>query len=212
MRLFAAILPPRAVVDELREVVLSVGAPRAAEHRAKRGLLGRLGSRDNAEEAPAGSDELDVPAVETMYLPITGFGNVALGDSVQLANALRAEAATWQSPTLHFAGGAALEFPGDESVWAKLAGDLDALTVIGRGVPQIVQRLGFFVDRRQFRPWLSVGTITDRTTAPYLERVVEKLEKYRGRSWTVESVSLMKRLTEVGPDTIELMEEMPLAR
>jgi 2'-5' RNA ligase len=97
-------------------------------------------------------------------------------------------------------------------VWAKLDGDLDALNVIGRGVPQIVQRLGFFVDRRQFRPWLSVGTITDHTTAPYLERVVERLESYDGRPWTVESVSLMKRVTEGGIDSIELMEELPLAR
>ncbi len=214
MRLFAAIVPPREVVDELRELVLSVNAaPGGGEHKAKRGLMGRLAAgRDKAPETPTSSEELDVPEVEEMYLPITMFGNVALGDSVQLANALRAEAATWQQPTLYFTGGGALEFPGDESVWAKLGGDLDALTVIGRGVPQIVQRLGFFVDRRQFRPWLSVGTITDDTTAPYLERLVERLESFRGRSWTVESVALMKRLTEDGPDTMELVEDMPLAR
>ena len=95
-----------------------------------------------------------MPTVDQMYLPITGFGNVTLGDSVQLAKALRNEALTWAPPTVHVAGGTALEFKGDESVWAKLDGDMDALNTIGRGVPQIVQRLGFFVDRRQFRPWL----------------------------------------------------------
>ena len=212
MRLFAAVLPPRAVVDELRELVLSVNAPGGGEHKAKRGLMGRLASgRDQVPASPTTSNELEVPDVDAMYLPITHFGNVALGDSVQLANALRDEARTWHKPTLHFSGGGALEFPGDQSVWAKLAGDVDELMVIGRGVPQIVQRLGFFVDRRQFRPWLSVGTITDNTTAPYLERVVERLEGFHGRAWTVESVSLMKRVTEDGPDSIELMEEMPLA-
>jgi RNA 2',3'-cyclic 3'-phosphodiesterase len=212
MRLFAAIIPPRDLVEELREAVLAVDAPRPGGHKAKRGLLGRLGTREPEPATPSSSVELEIPDLDAMYLPITGFGNVTLGDSVQLANALRQEAAGWQRPTLHFAGGAALEFPKDESVWAKLDGDLDALNVIGRGVPQIVQRLGFFVDRRQFRPWLSVGTITDHTTAPYLERVVERLESYDGRPWTVESVSLMKRVTEGGIDSIELMEELPLAR
>ena len=79
---------------------------------------------------------------------------------------LRAEAATWSRPSLTFAGGAALEFPGDESVWVKIDGDVEALKTIGRGVPQAVQRVGYFVDRRQFRPWLSVGTITDATRLP----------------------------------------------
>ena len=56
-----------------------------------------------------------------------------------------------------------------------------------------MQRLGFFVDRLQFRPWLSVGTITDESTAPYLESVVAALDGFRGRTWTVEAVSLMRR-------------------
>ena len=209
MRLFAAIVPPRAVIDEVREILLGVRGPDVAE--PKRGLRARFGSRPSAVDEQD-SDELAVPEAALMYLPITGFGNVALGDSVQLTNALRAEAATWQKPTLHLAGGTALEFPGDESVWAKLAGDLDALNAIGRGVPQVVRRLGFFVDRRQFRPWLSVGTITDATTAPYLQRVVDALDAFRGQSWTVESVSLMKRLTEEGPDSFEEMEQLPLAQ
>jgi len=96
-------------------------------------------------------------------------------------------------------------------VWAKITGDLDALGTIGRGVPQVVQRLGFFVDRRQFRPWLSVGTITETTTAPFLQSVVDALEGFEGQTWTIESISLMKRLPEEGPHAFEEMEEMPLA-
>jgi hypothetical protein len=146
-----------------------------------------------------------------MYLPLTGFGNVTLGDSVKLAGVLRAEAATWPRPTLTFAGGAALEFPGDESVWVKIDGDVEALKTIGRGVPQAVQRVGYFVDRRQFRPWLSVGTITDTTTAPYLERLVAALDEFRGEWWTAEAVSLMKWLPDAEHDGFEEMERMPLA-
>ncbi|NUS51963.1 MAG: hypothetical protein HOQ22_13120, partial [Nocardioidaceae bacterium] len=144
-------------------------------------------------------------------LPITGFGNVTLGDSHRLASALRTEASGWGRPRLRFSGGTALEWRGDESVWAKLDGDLDALSTIGRGVPQIVQRLGFFVDRRQFRPWLAVGEITTDTTAPYLEALVAALEGFEGQPWTVEGISLMKGLpVSEAPKGFDEMERMPL--
>jgi 2'-5' RNA ligase len=130
---------------------------------------------------------------------------------VQLSKALRTEAQTWERPTVRLAGGTALEFRGDESVWAKITGDVEPLLTIGRGVPQVVQRLGFFVDRRQFRPWLSVGTITENTTAPYLQAVVDALEGFEGRTWTIDSISLMKRLPEEGQHAFEEIEQMPLA-
>lgn len=209
MRLFAAIVPPRDVLDALLEVVHGVQRQGNAP-AAKKGLFSRLRGRAPAAEA-ARTDELTVPTASQMYLPITGFGNVTLGDSVQLTKALRAEAATWERPTVHIAGGTALEFTGDESVWAKIEGDVEALKTIGRGVPQVVQRLGFFVDRRQFRPWLSVGTITDTTTAPYLQSLVDALGSFESRSWTIESISLMKGLPEVRRDAFEEIEQMPLA-
>lgn len=208
MRLFAAIVPPRAVLDEVRTLVEGVRPP--STERPKRGLRARLGGR-GAEPAVVAAGELGVPDVASMYLPLTSFGNVTLGDSVSLARALREEALTWERPTVHLEGGTALEFPGDDSVWAKLAGDLDALNVIGRGVPQVVQRLGFFVDRRAFRAWLPVGAVTDATSAPHLQRVVDALDGFRGQSWTIESISLMKRLPEQGKDSFEEMEQIPLA-
>ncbi len=113
-------------------------------------------------------------------------------------------------PTLRLAGGAALEWPGDKSAWARLDGDLDALQVIAQGVPKVVQRLSLFVDRRQFRPLLSVGSITDETTAPYLEALVAALERFEGMTWTQESVSLMSGQPEAGPD--EPFEEMEAMR
>jgi hypothetical protein len=74
-----------------------------------------------------------------------------------------------------------------------------------------VQRLGFFVDRRAFRAWIPVGTITDTTSAPYLEKVVAAVESFRGQSWTIESISLMKGLPEEGKDAFVEMEQLPLA-
>ena len=211
MRLSAAIVPPRSVLEELAEVA-RLDRTAAVPQPAPRGLLRRLSGRSSAPApvAPVDDRELDRPTVDRMYLPITSFGNVTTGDAVKLANALRAEAETWRRPEVRFAGGAALEFKGDESVWAKLDGDIDALMTIGRGVPLLVQRLGFFVDRRQFRPWLSVGTITDHTTAPYLQEVVDALDAFEGRTWTVESVVLMKRPAESEGEGFEELERMPL--
>ena len=208
MRLFAAIVPPRAVLEEVLEVVRGVRP--VQEPVQRKGLRARFGAHTQTTEQVT-DDELTVPDLAQMYVPLTGFGNVTLGDSVQLSKALRTEAQTWERPTVRLAGGTALEFRGDESVWAKITGDVDALHTIGRGVPQVVQRLGFFVDRRQFRPWLSVGTITGSTTAPYLQSVVDALEGFEGQAWTIESISLMKRLPEEGPHAFEEMEEMPLA-
>jgi hypothetical protein len=179
MRLLAAILPPAPVLKELAEVVRSAGPD---------------------------TPELDAAPAESMFIPVTSFGNVTLADARALQAAIAREAATWPAPRLRFAGGTALEWRGDQSVWAKLDGDVDALSTVGRGVPVVVQRLGF-------RPWLSVGTITDVTTAPYLERLVGALESFEGQPWTLEHVSVLRRLPVLddGSDGgFELVEQLPL--
>ena len=214
MRLFAAIVPPRDILEDVSRTVRSTVVTDPAPGRRRLFARRARAGQDTADGGGvlAANRELDAPSAEALYLPITAFGNVTRGDSVKLAAALRAEAATWRRPTVSIAGGTALEFPGDESVWAKLDGDVDDLMTIGRGVPLVVQRLGFFVDRRVFRPWLSVGTITSETTAPFLEKVVATLEDYRSRAWTIEHISLMRRPME--PDAVSLYEEleqMPLA-
>jgi 2'-5' RNA ligase len=224
MRLFAAIVPPREVLDEVRRAVQSVNEPLPPEPQG-RGLRRRLTKRSAGGAHAAGravatktsgttqptTHELAAIEPRHMYIPLTGFGNVTLGDSVRLADTLRAVAATWRRPELVLTGGAALEFPGDESVWVKMEGDIEGLQTIGRGVPQAVQRVGYFVDRRQFRPWLPVGTITATTTAPYLERLVAALDELRSEPWTVDGVSLMKWLPDAEREEFEEMERMPLA-
>ena len=144
MRLYAAIVPPEAARAELADLVRSVG--------------------------PA-SPELEPVAVADMRIPVTSFGNVTLSDSSVLLSTLRDVARGWTRPELRFRGHAALEWEGDKNVWAKIDGDVESLNTVGRGVPVVVQPLGFLVDRRKFRPWLPVGTITDATTLPYLERL-----------------------------------------
>lgn len=185
MRLLAALVPPEAVLTELMDTVRSVDPSLR---------------------------ELNVTPANRLRIPVTGFGNVAQGDAETLLTALRRKASEWPRPELRFAGSAALEFPGDVSVWSRVDGDVDGLEAIGRGVPPAVQRIGFLVDRRQFRPWLAVGDINDHTTAPYLEKLVGALDDFKGQLWTLEQLTIIRRVpTDAAGDVDEVVhEEIPL--
>lgn len=213
MLLHAAIVPPRTVLDAIAQVVRSVEEPRPADPPPPSPAPSRRRDREATEAAPpaAAGPELDLVPIGQLYLPITGFGNVTAGDASKLAATLTEAAAGWSRPTVRIAGSGALEFPGDRAVWAKLEGDLDGLVSIARGVVQAVQRQGFFVDRRAFRPWLAVATITDATTAPYLEAVVAAVGAFRSEPWVVECVSVMKRSFSGGVPDLTESYRIPLA-
>ncbi len=184
MRLYAALVPPENARAELADLVRSV--------------------------AP-GTRELTPVTVGDMRMPVTNFGNVALQDAETLLRTLRHEAARWSPPELRFHGHAALEWEGDTCVWSKLDGDVDDLVTVGREVPKVVQPLGFLVDRRKFRPWLAVGSITDATTLPYLERLTTALDEFKGALWTLETLTVFRKMPvdERGIDEV-VLEEIPL--
>jgi 2'-5' RNA ligase len=182
MRLFAAIVPPEHVRAEVADVVRTI-----------------------APETP----ELAMVRADKMRIFVTSFGNVSLADGVVLNQALREAAAGWRRAEVRFHGSAALEFEGDRSVWAKLDGDVESALAIGRGVPVVIQPLGFLVDRRRFRPWLSVGSITDATTLPYLERLTGALEEHKGSTWTLDTLTVFKSMpADQGGDVVHT--EIPL--
>jgi 2'-5' RNA ligase len=165
MRLYAGLTPPQRMLDDLDAVVRSAGGD---------------------------PSELELVPVHELHVPVASFGNVTLGDAVALGNALTSEAAHWAPLELRFAGGTALEWPGDDSVWAKLDGDIEQLAVMASTVSLVVKRLGFFVDRRTFRTWLGVGHITSSTTSESLQRLVDSLEAYRGPAWTLREICLFR--------------------
>lgn len=210
MRVYATVVPPRDVREGLVRLVRSADPP--AVERSTPSWRRWLGQRDAAEPPePPSVRELNLRDVDAMHLRVAEFGNVSLADSRTLAAALREAAAGWAPATVWVAGGAALEPPGDESVWATLDGDVEGLARIGRQVPEVVKRLGHFVDRRQFRPALSIGTITAETTAPYLESVVALLEGHRSAPWTVDALSLVRRpMAAEAPERFEEVERLPL--
>jgi RNA 2',3'-cyclic 3'-phosphodiesterase len=186
MRLYAAIVPPESARAELAELVRSVGP---------------------------GTRELTPVTVADMRMPVTNFGNVALQDADTLLQTLRNESARWTRPELRFHGHAALEWEGDKCVWSKLDGDVEDLLTVGREVPKVVQPLGFLVDRRKFRPWLAVGSITDATTLPYLERLTAALDEFKGTLWTLETLTVFRKVPVDANGSDELvLEEIPLGK
>jgi 2'-5' RNA ligase len=212
----AVIVPPPWVLAAVALAVRSVdgvAAVAAPAPPAKGGFLRRRASpvAPAPQVAEAGDEELELIPAERMSIPVAGFGNVARDDAVRLDATLRAAAAEWKAPTVWLAGGGALEFPDDRSVWAKLDGDIEALLAVANGVAESAMRRGFFLDRRAFRPWLALATITDSTTASHLENVVAALDEFRSEPWTIEWISLTKPFFE---DSVSVQKELyriPLA-
>ena len=68
---------------------------------------------------------------------------------------------------------------------------------------QGVEGLGYFVDRRQFRPMMSVATVTPATTGPFLEQVVGALDAFRGEEWTVDIALTKETFVDGRPQTAE---------
>jgi 2'-5' RNA ligase len=228
MHLHVAILPPQDVLSAVADVVRTADAAagtapaeapvEAVSPPARRSLFGGrskgapAAAAPGPPPAPAGSAgrQLDHFPLDRMLLPIANFGNVTVADSKRISEALRAVAASMAAPTLHLAGSAALEFAGDQSVWAKVDGDVEALKRIPPAVTRSVEPLGFFVDRRLFRPMLSVATITDATTIEVLQDVVDALDAFRGEPWTVGHLSLMVRRLDHQTPTSKEIGRLPL--
>jgi len=143
------------------------------------------------------SPGLDVTPLDRLTLPITAFGYLTSVDARRLVDALdRVCADLPPGPIVQVSGGSALVDPDDRSVWAELSSteeDLDALRTIARAVVSGVEPLGFFCDRRQFRPRFDVARINDATTVEDLEQVLAALSAYRSEPWTVAEVAILQR-------------------
>lgn len=222
MHLHTAIVPPRHVLDEVEAAVqmacrqVTTTADELTE-RQRQTLPRRTRRRArNAERAdsaslPSLTPQLDLVPADVLSIPVAGFGNVTAGDSTRLTAALRMAAVEIARPTVCFAGGAALEFDGDRHVWVRIAGDVEALTDVARAMTHVVEQLGFYVDRRRFRPLLAVGTVNDTTTAPYLQGVIDALDTFSGLPWELDHVHLMRLSYGTGPPVQEL-DRLPLRR
>jgi hypothetical protein len=193
VNVYAAVVPPESTRQSLASVVRNVripaeGGPGRHKGALRRTLLGRRKGADDAGQAAVGM--LTPVEAEDLAIEPIGFGNLSKDDSDRLIDLLTEAAREWPQPRLQVKGGVALDWEGDDGVWATLEGDVDALKEIARSIPQVVQRLNLYVDRRRFRPLVRLGTITDDTSVPYLEALLEDLSGFEGATWVQKTLPI----------------------
>ncbi|WP_372728021.1 2'-5' RNA ligase family protein [Nocardioides sp.] len=215
MLVFTAIVPPRAALVELIDVVDSVLAvPTATEAPARRGLLGRRRDRSAVTTDVVSSPYDPVRSrarLGDLHLPVAKLGNLTTGDIITVTEALRASLADLPRPTVTFAGGGAIDSDRDKDFWAQLEGDLAELSAIATQINAVAQRHGILVDRRIFHPWLSLTPLTGELTEADQERLLTRLEDFRGQSWTIDGVSLMTPANTSDPEAFKELQHLPLA-
>lgn len=203
--LYAAIVPPRAILDELwavADVTPEVERePRPVGWRAARpsGHRRRRHRETVVEEPRAPVPLLDLTPVTHVNLTIAKFGNLTHNDANRLAVALTQAAQEWSSPRLRLAGYNPLESSEDVSIWVDLAGDVDEVGAVARGVTRVAQGLRLFVDRRLFQPRVRLGSVNPDASAPHLESMLEDLALFETNAWWQTSFALLTH-AERGPD------------
>jgi RNA 2',3'-cyclic 3'-phosphodiesterase len=159
MRLYAVVVPP---IEEVRKLLRVVGA------RA--------------------DDSLTWLPVDTVRVGLCYFGNLIHSDLMRLTPKLSTEVAGISAFRLRLAGGDALVEEGDDSVWVSLDGDLDQLKALAVSVGEVARRDGFAVDRRSYHPRARIARIGPATTAPGLQKTLDRLQAYVGAPWSATEV------------------------
>jgi 2'-5' RNA ligase len=214
--LFAAIVPPREVLDEVWSVAEATaaeapaGPPQPGKRKASRRRL--FGGKASAQVEPP-EPVIAFAPVKDVNLAMAKFGNLALNDATRLAEAVAEAAAEWPVPRLRFGGYSTLESEYDPSVWVELEGDLAQLQTVIRGVHEIAKGLRLFVDRRVFQPRVRLGGVLPNATEPELEALLARLARSETTAWAQDRMGLCT-LVDQGPDlpNFRTFAEIPLGR
>ncbi|MBV2357442.1 RNA 2',3'-cyclic phosphodiesterase [Streptomyces sp. J2-1] len=163
MRLFAAVLPPDDVTDQL-----------AAEVAVLRGL--------------PGADRLRWTGRPGWHYTLAFYGEVADALVPALSDRLAHAAARTRPFPLAVAGGG--QFGHGRALWAGASGDLDALTVLAGRAEAAAREAGVPMDgHRHYRPHLTLARAREVTD---VERYVDALREFTGPVWTVPELALVR--------------------
>ena len=138
---YAALVPPREILDELWSVVAPPADDDAPPPPSGRRVARRRQAPTGEGAAPAPPPVVELAPVADVHLMISKFGNLSRGDANRVAEALTRAASEWSTPRLQLSGYSTLEAEDDPSVWVDLDGDIDALhdrgarSPGGRGAP-----------------------------------------------------------------------------
>ena len=160
---------------------------------------------------PVPPDELDRVGRGSMLLPVFSLGNVTRPEATAVADFLRASLDHDQpAPRVRLEGVWALETEGDPTIGLPLVGEVDPVDTLVRTLWDLVPLRGYYVDRRRWARRLTIGSVTQTTSLPVLERLVADLSSFRSSTWPLASVSLVrKRFDAPDPDAWEVLDDIP---
>lgn len=175
MRLFVAVYPPRAAVDDLTAQVarLRVGAASAA------GTNVRLADPANA------------------HLTLAFLGEVADDRLVDVESALGLAAETFRngrerSPRLRLGGGGSFGRGRFTVLWVDVQGDAEGLAVLVRLIRLRLRRARLPHDEKPFRAHLTIARPGDRIDRADVLADRETLHEYLGPEWPAEELVLVR--------------------
>jgi 2'-5' RNA ligase len=172
VRLFVAAYPPESACDDLFSQIDSLAVAKAQAD----GIDVRLARRD------------------TWHVTLAFLGEVADGRAPDAAAALE-RAAVGPPVTLRLAGGGRFGRDRFTVLWAGVEGDgLDTLT---QRIRHELKKAKMSYDERPFHPHLTVARPGDHLDPAVIEADREHLASYRGPSWPVTEIRLMR--SHLGP-------------
>ncbi|PSJ30596.1 RNA 2',3'-cyclic phosphodiesterase [Streptosporangium nondiastaticum] len=164
MRLFAAVIPPPAAIEELAAEVAQLRAA-LPERR------GQLRWTDPA----------------TWHFTLAFLGEVDDALLPGLGEHLARAAHRHPAHELRFAGGGRF---GDRVLWVGATGSLETVGSLARSTIVAARQAGVHMDdARPFRPHLTLARVAGRVN---LRPYAEELSGFRGRRWRVERLELVR--------------------
>ena len=175
MILFAAIVPPLSALQTLDDYLRANGS------------------------GPSG-----LRRPEDVNFVVARFGNTTLGDAERLIGALSAAAEDWTAPSgVSLGGGQVMETPAERTLEVEVHGDLERLAGLAADVRETAQPLRFLLDRRDFRPFVTLATARSDADSG-IDDAATALGAFEGESWQVTHLSMRKQTYGSGGDSEEV--------
>ncbi|WP_371498642.1 RNA 2',3'-cyclic phosphodiesterase [Kitasatospora sp. NBC_00374] len=193
MRLFVAVNPPTAAIQEL----VDAAAP----------LM----------DMP-GADRLRWSEVAGWHLTLAFLGEVPVVDVPALETLLARAADEHGAHRLRLAGGGTF---GDRVLWAGIAGEVWALRRLAEAVREALPQVGIESDQHGFHPHLTLARAGSshgqrraerRSAVGELQAMAAALEEFRGTEWEAAELHLMSSERGFGPARYRTVASWPLAR
>ncbi len=178
-RLFVAVDPPGYAVEHLAKTV-------AGLHVGQAGV--------------------GLAASDRWHVTVVFLGDVPDDRVVRVRQALsRAATSPGVGPvTLRVSGGGTFRGRGGAVLWAGIAGDVDRLTRIARAVKRELRQERFALERRPYRPHLTIARPGDRLASELVAADVQTLVGYQGPDWPVDQIHLVRSYLGPKPRHVRL--------